>query len=205
VGLYTIGSASAAISGASLSIQGFLMLNVLSIPNEPDPQTMRELTTLWALVYAAVGLMAHLFGSVEGAAFGAAAEHLTSRLRSTALRALLQQEIGYFDDGAHTVGALTTFLSEKIHPNLSPTPSDHTPTRRWTVPSHSMRMRPRRRQVTHVQALLAERLQAFIRFTFTVLTGIVFMFAFGDWRTVCEFAARENSRGHAAVNPRTCP
>jgi len=172
VGLYTIGSASAAISGACLSIQGFLMLNVLSIPNEPDPQTMRELTTLWALVYAAVGLMAHLFGSVEGAAFGAAAEHLTSRLRSTALRALLQQEIGYFDDGAHTVGALTTFLSEKV---------------------------------THVQALLAERLQAFIRFTFTVLTGIVFMFAFGDWRTVCEFAARENSRGHAAVNPRTCP
>ena len=43
--------------------------------------------------------------------FGKSGEELTARLRSMGFKAMLRQEIGYFDDHFNSTGALTTRLA----------------------------------------------------------------------------------------------
>jgi len=43
--------------------------------------------------------------------FAISGENLTQRLRRKAFKSMLSQEIGWFDDEANNVGALTTKLS----------------------------------------------------------------------------------------------
>jgi len=114
VSLLVFGTLCAAITGGSLAIQGYLMLMVLTIPGLSSPSEMDDETILWSLIYLGIGLAVHVFGTLEIACFGIAGEHLTCNLRSTTMRTLLRQEIGFFDEESHTVGALTEFLSEKV-------------------------------------------------------------------------------------------
>ena len=47
---------------------------------------------------------------LQHASFGKSGEELTLRLRSMTFRALLRQDMGYFDDLKNSTGALTTRL-----------------------------------------------------------------------------------------------
>ena len=49
--------------------------------------------------------------SIQGYAFARSGEGVTKRLRAKAFRALLRQEIGYFDQAEHSSGALCTRLA----------------------------------------------------------------------------------------------
>ena len=48
---------------------------------------------------------------LQGYCFGYSGEHLTARLRRLAFKAMLRQDISWFDDHKNTTGALTTRLA----------------------------------------------------------------------------------------------
>lgn len=65
----------------------------------------------WALSFVVIGAMAFLGNAFQHGVLGIAGEKLTRRIRSLAFRALLRQEIGYFDLEENSVGALAGRLS----------------------------------------------------------------------------------------------
>ena len=68
-----------------------------------------------------LGVLIHCVDTGYKSIFALTGERLTRNLRVLTLRQLLQQEVGFFDDEAHSVGALTSFLAEKVPLHLRQT------------------------------------------------------------------------------------
>ncbi|XP_054846913.1 ATP-binding cassette sub-family B member 5 [Eublepharis macularius] len=68
-------------------------------------------TTLFSLMFLVLGVISLVTYILQGFMFGRSGEALTMRLRSLSFKALLQQEIGWFDDHSHGVGVLLTRLA----------------------------------------------------------------------------------------------
>lgn len=65
----------------------------------------------WSLIYVAIG-GASFFGNFAQLAFlGISGEGLTRLLRRSAFRSIMKQEMGFFDEKKHSLGALTTRLA----------------------------------------------------------------------------------------------
>lgn len=65
----------------------------------------------WSLGFVVLGTMALIGNGLQHAGLGVAGERLTTRMRVQAFRALLRQEIGYFDMEENSLGNLTGRLS----------------------------------------------------------------------------------------------
>lgn len=74
---------------------------------ENDPSDVR----VWALSFVAIAAVAFIGNAFQHGVLGVSGEKLTRRIRSDAFRALLRQEMGYFDMEENSVGALAGRLS----------------------------------------------------------------------------------------------
>ena len=54
----------------------------------------------------------HQFIHLQTVCFNVSGELLTERIRSRVFRAMLRQEMGWFDEEKHSTGAITTRLAE---------------------------------------------------------------------------------------------
>ena len=64
--------------------------------------------SLWWLIIAIVEFLAY---SIQGWGFGYASEKMVRRVRFQSFRAIMRQEIAFFDRPEHSTGSLTTMLS----------------------------------------------------------------------------------------------
>jgi ATP-binding cassette, subfamily B (MDR/TAP), member 1 len=58
-----------------------------------------------------IAVLALISNFVQGSSFGFSGENLTLRIRSMSFAAILRQDISFFDEEEHNVGALTSTLS----------------------------------------------------------------------------------------------
>ena len=65
----------------------------------------------WSMLAIGIGVALLIFDTIEYAALGKAGEELTMRLRDMSFRAMIDQDIGYFDNPANPVGALCNRLA----------------------------------------------------------------------------------------------
>ena len=72
---------------------------------------LRHDANFWSLMYLMLALTQILAWSGQGIAFAICSERLVHRARSQAFRAMLRQEIAFFDKEENSAGALTSFLS----------------------------------------------------------------------------------------------
>ncbi|XP_068092086.1 ATP-dependent translocase ABCB1-like isoform X2 [Hyperolius riggenbachi] len=79
--------------------------------HEQDPDKRSQKTALLSLMFLALGLLSFIVYLVMGFMFGKSGENLTMRVRSLSFKALLGQEMGYFDDHKNAVGVLLTRLA----------------------------------------------------------------------------------------------
>ena len=82
----------------------------LSLP-PPRYKELRDDIDFWTKMYLMLGIVQFLAFCGQGVAFAACSERLVHRARSQAFRAMLRQEIAYFDREENSAGALTSFLS----------------------------------------------------------------------------------------------
>uniref|UniRef100_A0A8C3RRZ1 ATP binding cassette subfamily B member 4 n=1 Tax=Chelydra serpentina TaxID=8475 RepID=A0A8C3RRZ1_CHESE len=73
--------------------------------------TQKNKTNLYSLLFLALGIISLVTFFLQGFTFGKAGEILTLRLRFMAFKAMLRQDIGWFDDPKNSTGALTTRLA----------------------------------------------------------------------------------------------
>ena len=82
----------------------------LSLPPSEYGQ-LESKQDFWALMYLMLGIVQFLAFCAQGIAFAICSERLIHRARKEAFRAMLRQDIAFFDKEENSAGALTSFLS----------------------------------------------------------------------------------------------
>lgn len=103
-----IGMVGSVIAGAAFPAVSILFASVINVLFQPDNAAeVRK----WSLLYVLLGAVAFVGYFLHLGMLGLSGERLTRKLRGLAFRALLRQEIGFFDKKENSVGRLTTRLA----------------------------------------------------------------------------------------------
>ncbi|NWU90316.1 MDR3 protein, partial [Upupa epops] len=108
---FIIGTLCAIFNGALQPIFSVIISDVIGMFVEKGEAAIREKNSTYALLFLGFGLISFVTFFLQGFMFGKAGEILTMRLRSMAFKAILRQEISWFDDPKNSTGALITRLA----------------------------------------------------------------------------------------------
>ncbi|XP_014749850.1 PREDICTED: ATP-binding cassette sub-family B member 5 isoform X2 [Sturnus vulgaris] len=106
-----LGMIAAAVIGAVNPTFAVIFAKIIGAFQERDPEKRSKNTVVLSLIFLLLGVIIFAAYIIQGIMFGKSGEALTMRLRSLSFRALLQQEIGWYDDQKNAVGVLLTRLA----------------------------------------------------------------------------------------------
>lgn len=110
--LLLIGSIFAAIAGGFPVAFAVIISEILKVFSfTSTPAKMRKDAEFWSLMFVVLAVGSAVAILIASYVFAYAGEMLTKRLRELIFKAILRQEIAYFDDPAHSTGALTARLA----------------------------------------------------------------------------------------------
>ena len=84
--------------------------SIIDVFSSNGPNLIQD-ANFWAAIFLVIAICSFIFGFFQNAFFGLSAEMLTERLRKLTFKAILRQDISFFDDEKNTTGALTSNLS----------------------------------------------------------------------------------------------
>ncbi|XP_065485891.1 ATP-dependent translocase ABCB1-like isoform X2 [Caloenas nicobarica] len=108
---FVVGTLSAIINGALQPAFAIIFSEIIGIFSEIDKTIIREKSNFYSVMFLVLGIVSFFTFFFQGFAFGKAGEILTMRLRFMAFRAMLRQDMGWFDNSKNSTGALTTRLA----------------------------------------------------------------------------------------------
>ncbi|XP_030639389.1 ATP-dependent translocase ABCB1 [Chanos chanos] len=106
-----VGVFCAIINGGLQPAFAVIFSKIIAVFAENDQEVVKEKSTLFSLLFAAIGAVSFVTLFFQGFCFGKAGEILTMRLRYKAFKAMMRQDLGWYDDPKNSVGALTTRLA----------------------------------------------------------------------------------------------
>jgi len=108
-----IGLVFSMLAGGGQPTQAVLYAKAITSISLPPSMydKLRHDANFWSLMFLVVGIVQFFTFSTQGVAFAFCSEKLISRARSKAFRAILRQDIAFFDREENSTGALTSFLS----------------------------------------------------------------------------------------------
>uniref|UniRef100_A0A3Q1EA68 ATP-binding cassette, sub-family B (MDR/TAP), member 4 n=1 Tax=Acanthochromis polyacanthus TaxID=80966 RepID=A0A3Q1EA68_9TELE len=99
-----VGTICAIINGVIQPLFAVLFSRIITV-------LVKERSSFFSLMFVAIGAMSFVTMFLQGFCFGKSGEVLTMKLRLGAFKAMMRQDLGWFDDPANSVGALTTRLA----------------------------------------------------------------------------------------------
>ncbi|KAL8165139.1 UNVERIFIED_CONTAM: Multidrug resistance protein 1, partial [Gekko kuhli] len=108
---FLVGTLSAIINGALQPAFSVIFSEIIGVFADPDKTVVREKTNLYSLLFLALGIISFITFFLQGFTFGRAGEILTMKIRYMGFKAMLRQDISWFDDPKNSTGALTTRLA----------------------------------------------------------------------------------------------
>ncbi|MGH0124870.1 UNVERIFIED_CONTAM: hypothetical protein FKN15_017160 [Acipenser sinensis] len=105
------GLIAAIIGGGVYPAFSIVFAKIIGVFSEPDPDVKKEKTVMFSLIFLLLGGIAFLTNFFQGYMLGTSGEILTMRLRCQSFKAMLRQEIGWFDNNKNATGVLTTRLA----------------------------------------------------------------------------------------------
>ncbi|XP_008944124.1 PREDICTED: multidrug resistance protein 1-like [Merops nubicus] len=106
-----LGVMAAAVLGGVHPAFAVIFGKIIGAFQETDPEKRSKNTLVLSLMFLLLGVITLAAYIIQGFMFGKSGEILTMRLRSLSFRALLQQEVGWYDDQKNAVGVLLTRLA----------------------------------------------------------------------------------------------
>ncbi|XP_024123995.1 ATP-binding cassette, sub-family B (MDR/TAP), member 4 [Oryzias melastigma] len=106
-----VGTFCAIINGAIQPVFAILFSKIIAVFAEPDKEVVREKSQFFSLMFVTIGGVSFVTMFLQGFCFGKSGEVLTLKLRLGAFKAMLRQDLGWFDNPKNSVGALTTRLA----------------------------------------------------------------------------------------------
>ncbi|XP_069814912.1 ATP-binding cassette sub-family B member 5-like isoform X2 [Dendropsophus ebraccatus] len=101
----------AMINGGAHPAFSVLFAKVIAIFGSSNSETIQQDINLYSIIVAVIGVVSFFTYFLQGFMFGRSGEVLTMRLRQMAFKAMLRQEMSWFDDKKNNTGALTTRLA----------------------------------------------------------------------------------------------
>ncbi|NXU86045.1 MDR1 protein, partial [Xiphorhynchus elegans] len=108
---FVAGTLCAVINGALQPGFSIIFSEIIGVFSETDKAILREKSNLYSLLFLVLGIISFFTFFIQGFTFGKAGEILTMRLRFMAFKAMLRQDMGWFDNTKNSTGALTTRLA----------------------------------------------------------------------------------------------
>ncbi|KAL0087186.1 P-loop containing nucleoside triphosphate hydrolase protein [Phycomyces blakesleeanus] len=111
--LLAMGVFGAAIAGAVFPCFALIfaeVITIISFGTNIAPGPFKG-ANLYAFLFVVIGIAAFFAFAAQVICFEVAGERFTKRLRGDVFRAFMRQEIGYFDEPEHNLGALTSKLA----------------------------------------------------------------------------------------------
>ncbi|XP_006867076.1 PREDICTED: bile salt export pump isoform X1 [Chrysochloris asiatica] len=105
------GTVGAAVNGVVTPLYAFLFSEILGTFSIPDKEEQRSQLNGVCFLFVALGVISLFTQFLQGYMFAKSGELLTKRLRKFGFKAILGQDIGWFDDLRNSPGALTTRLA----------------------------------------------------------------------------------------------
>ncbi|XP_014550350.1 hypothetical protein COCVIDRAFT_115699 [Bipolaris victoriae FI3] len=99
------------LASANLIIPAVWYANTLNAFSLTNAHEMMRRTDFWTSIFAITGIYGFIVGILNGVFFAVSTERLARRVRDATLRAILRQNIGYFDDKAHDLIRMASKLS----------------------------------------------------------------------------------------------
>ncbi|ELW61688.1 Multidrug resistance protein 2 [Tupaia chinensis] len=81
---------------------------------DDDKATLKHDAETYSMIFVILGVICFVSYFMQGLFYGRAGETLTMKLRQLAFKAMLYQDIAWFDDKENSTGALTTILATDI-------------------------------------------------------------------------------------------
>nr|XP_060638307.1 ATP-dependent translocase ABCB1 [Anolis sagrei ordinatus] len=106
---FLVGTLSALINGAMQPAFSVIFSEIIGIFAKKE--NLRQKSDMYSLLFLGIGIVSFVTFFLQGYTFGKAGEVLTMKLRYMGFKAMLRQDIGYFDDPKNSTGALTTRLA----------------------------------------------------------------------------------------------
>lgn len=110
VPLLLVGLVVACISGSIEPVFGVVFASVLTVFYEPSNQVV-DSAIPWIYAFIGIGVLTFIIICSQQAIFGRAGELLTNRCRTLGFKAIIRQDVGWFDRSDHDSGVLTSRLS----------------------------------------------------------------------------------------------
>ncbi|ORZ35134.1 P-loop containing nucleoside triphosphate hydrolase protein [Catenaria anguillulae PL171] len=107
------GIIAAALNGAHMPLFSIFFSKILNVFANPDKDQMQRDANFWSLMFVLLAVAMLFINLFQHSLFGIAGERLTKRVRSMSFRAMLRQNIAFFDEKAHGTGALAHQLSDE--------------------------------------------------------------------------------------------
>ncbi|XP_064410826.1 ATP-binding cassette, sub-family B (MDR/TAP), member 4 [Latimeria chalumnae] len=108
---FVLGTFCAIINGGLQPAFAIIFSKIIGVFAEPDKDVVREKSNMFSLLFLALGCVSFIAFFFQGFSFGKTGEILTMRLRHMAFKAMLRQDISWYDDPKNSIGALTTRLA----------------------------------------------------------------------------------------------
>ncbi|NXU20405.1 MDR1 protein, partial [Pardalotus punctatus] len=108
---FVAGTLCAIINGALQPAFAVIFSEILGIFSETDHDVLRKKSNLYSVLFLVVGIVSFFTFFFQGFLFGKSGEILTMRLRFMAFKAMLRQDMGWFDNPKNSTGALTARLA----------------------------------------------------------------------------------------------
>ncbi|XP_002933334.2 ATP-binding cassette sub-family B member 5-like isoform X1 [Xenopus tropicalis] len=106
-----LGIFAAGVNGAINPLFSIFYARVIAVFASNDPERIRHESTIYSILFVVISVIILIAYTVRGYMFGRSGETLTMRLRHMAFKAMIQQDIAWFDDKDNNTGALTTRLA----------------------------------------------------------------------------------------------
>ena len=100
------------MNGAAFPVYAIVLANVISDLLTKRGDDLAAAVRLWSLVFVALAAAMLVANYLQQAMLGTSSERLTHRLRLLLFRAMLRQDLAWFDRDAHGTGALGAQLAE---------------------------------------------------------------------------------------------
>ncbi|XP_063679336.1 ATP-dependent translocase ABCB1-like isoform X1 [Bolinopsis microptera] len=119
--LMGLGSLGAAANGVTMPVFAVLFAGVindlveLAVAHQAGEDPDFSKTDKWAMYFAFLGIGTALAFFTQTYCIGLMSESFTRRLRVRSFKAILRQNLAFFDDPANSIGALTTRLSTEAN------------------------------------------------------------------------------------------
>ncbi|KAL1791347.1 ATP-binding cassette sub-family B member 5 [Sigmodon hispidus] len=109
-----LGTLASVLNGSVHPTFSIIFAKLVTMFEDKNKTTLKHDAELYSMVLVILGIVALVTYLLQGLFYGRAEENLAMRLRHLAFKAMLYQDIAWYDDTENSTGALTTALAVDV-------------------------------------------------------------------------------------------